>query len=130
MAVTFPEKFAEAVQTDGTLNAAAVAGSAVNGAVVDLDGYDGAVLEIKADFPVTPTDDLRVQIFRSIDGGTTWETVAEQTYDIDNTIDPGFLVARVEGPAAYRVTATRIGSTDTIAVTHRYRRYRTELTVV
>lgn len=114
----------EAQQTDGNLNGASVGSSYTNGAFVDMTGHDVCWCSVKADFPATPTDDLQVDVFASVDGGSSYADQPLISFVIDNGTDPNTVQFEVRDVPGFRVSVKATGSTDSITVTHTYRRRR------
>ena len=86
---------------------------------VALNPGETVNVQIEADFPTTPTDDLQWQILASPDGGTTWDVLPVASGLLENTSDPNRVTVQVFGFRTIKVQAARVGSTDTIAVTVR-----------
>ncbi len=70
-------------------------------------------VEIDVDFVVTPTDDMIVAAYGSIDGGTDFDDTARIEFIIDNGTDPNQAGFQTFGMFQYRVGVRRTGSTDT-----------------
>lgn len=86
---------------------------------VALNPGETANVQIEADFPATPTDNLTWQILSSADGGTTWDVLPVAAGVLENTSDPNRVTVQVFGYRSIKVQAARTGATDTIAVTAR-----------
>lgn len=113
----------EAEQTDANLNGASVT-TGTDGASISMAAHEGVHGAIEADFPVSPTDDLVVEFYGSTDGGTNFDDTPFHSFTISNTDDPNQLsYILTNAPHTYRVRVKRDGSTDTITVTHKYRRW-------
>jgi len=111
----------ESEQTDGTLSSASVT-TGTNSGNVDLSTYEGAHVHIDANFPSSPTDDLEVEVYGSTDG-TNYDDTPMFAFTIDNGTDPNQVSFVVKDVYAFRVRVARSGSTDTITVTMKYRRW-------
>jgi hypothetical protein len=86
-------------------------------------GYEGAQVAVDADFTVTPTDDLIVEVFASLDG-TDYDDTPLFTQEIDKDTDPNQITIPVFDLAFFKVNVKRSGSTDTITVTVKVRPWR------
>lgn len=86
---------------------------------ISLNPGETANIQIEADFPVTPTDDLDWQILSSPDGGTTWDVQPIAAGRLLNGDDPNRVSLSVAGYRTVKVQAARTGSTDLIDVTVR-----------
>jgi len=92
---------------------------------VDLTslGHEGAQITVLADFPAAPTDHLDVQVQTSLDG-INWDVTPIAAVRLDNASDPNQASFVIRDVAHFRLLCKRSGSTDTIAVTARYRPWR------
>lgn len=72
-----------------------------------------AHVEIDANFPVTPTDNLVVSVYGTTDG-SNWDDTPRLQFEIDNAIDPNQASFSISGVYQFRVGVKRSGSTDTI----------------
>ena len=86
-------------------------------------GYEGAHVTVKADFPVSPTDNLEVYVQTSLDG-TVFDDTAIAYRAIDKGTDPNQVSLVVRDAAYFRLFCKRSGSTDTISVTAKARPWR------
>jgi len=84
------------------------------------NGYEGAHVIVEADFPVSPTDDLVVEVQASTDG-TNWDDTPALSFTIENSTDPNQVSIIIRDFAYWRLYCYRSGSTDTITVTAKYR---------
>ena len=96
--------------------AMSVAGTELFSDAVTLKSDETAHVQVKADFPVGPTDDLEVRVYTTLDlTSETWDTDSFSTVEtIPNTTDPGYKSITVTGVMKFRVGVVRSGSTDTI----------------
>lgn len=113
----------EAIQTDGTLNGASVT-TGTNSDLVDLTQHEGAHVTIDADFPPTPVDDLTVEVYPTANGGTDYDDTPSHSFNISRNTDPNQVSFIVEKVAGFRVRVKRTGTTNTITVTMKYRRWQ------
>ena len=106
------------------INAASVT-TGTNSSNVDLEtnGYEGAHVTVDADFPASPTDNLTVEVYPSLDG-TNYDDTPIFTQEIDNGTDPNQISMIIRDVAHFRLTVKRSGSTDTITVTAKYQAWR------
>lgn len=106
------------------MNAVAVTtGSASSDVDLETNGYFGAWVTVEADFPVTPTDNLVVEVQASLDGVNYDDTpLYKQT--IGNGTDPNQISFPVLNAPHFRIYCYRDGSTDTITVTAKYQAWR------
>lgn len=86
---------------------------------VSLNPGETANLQVEADFPATPTDDLSWQILASPDGGTTYDVQPIAAGLLSNGSDPNRVTVQLFGYRTLKVQAARTGSTDTVSVTVR-----------
>jgi len=86
--------------------------------VVDLAtlGYANAHLTVYGDFPGSPTDDLDVLVYASLDG-VSFDKTPLFSIRLDKAPDPNQLSFTIKGVAQLKVHAKRTGATDTIATT-------------
>lgn len=80
---------------------------------VDLEtsGYEGAHVIVEVNFDGTPTDDVKVSVWGSLDG-TNYDDVAMCQFTIDNATDPAQVSFIVRDVAHFRVGFQQTGSTD------------------
>ena len=90
---------------------------------VTLNPGETAHIQVKADFPVTPTDDLECYLFGTLDDSSEdWDTEPFMFLGtIQNDNDPGYLSAIVNGVYKFRIGFLRSGTTDTITADAWYR---------
>lgn len=94
------------------------AGTEVFSDSVDLKSDETAHVQISADFPGSPTDDLTVSVYTTLDASAeTWDNTTFATaVTMDKGTDPNVHSITVTGVAKFRVGFVRSGSTDTITV--------------
>lgn len=82
-----------------------------------------AHVEVQADPPATPTDDLLVKVYATLDDATeNWDDTPIMEFTIDKDTDPNKVSFRVPpGVYKFRVGVQRDGSTDsyTVDMSHR-----------
>lgn len=72
-------------------------------------------IQLAADFPASPTDQLRVAIYTTLDDTSeVWDLVPYQTFDIGNNVDPNRISCVVGDIYAFRIGVKSSGTTDTI----------------
>lgn len=100
-----------------------VAGTELFSDAVLLKSDETAHIQVKADFPAGPTDNLEVRVYTTLDASTeTWDTMTFATAEtVANTTDPGYFSFSVSGVYKFRVGFKRTGATDTIVVNAWYR---------
>lgn len=88
---------------------------------VDLEtnGYEGTHVTVEIDFDVTPTDDVRVKIYGSLDG-STYDNVPLFSQLVSRTLDPSRITLIVRDVLHFRVGVVQTGSTDS----HNVRAYQ------
>ena len=92
-----------------------VAGTELFSDAVDLNPGEVAHVEVEADFPGSPTDNLVVAVYGTLDASSeNWDDTALFSFEIDNGTDPNKASFIVSGVYRFRVGCVRSGSTDTI----------------
>lgn len=105
-----------------------VSTSEVFSSAITLGPGESAHIEVEADFPATPTDDLQVNLYGTLDDSTeNWDDTPKRILIIDNGTDPNKVSFGIDsfGPEALykcRIGVKRTGSTDTITVDAWYRK--------
>jgi hypothetical protein len=91
---------------------------------VDLEtlGCEGAHVTIDADFPASPADNLVIEVRASLDG-TNYDDTPIYKFEVDKTTDPNQVSFVVKDVAHFKLYCHRSGSTDTITVTAKCRRW-------
>jgi len=99
------------------ITAQSVAGTEVYSSAVSLNPGELADVQVKADFPGTPTDNLKVTVYMSLDDTSeTWDNQSTATLVLMNTQDPAYRSFPVSGCRKFRIGVVRTGTTDTITV--------------
>jgi hypothetical protein len=99
------------------ITAQSVAGTEVFSSWVELAPGELAVVQVKADFPVTPTDNLVVRIYGTLDATTeVSDNQAAAALTLMNTSDPAYRSFPISGYRKFRLGVVRSGTTDTITV--------------
>lgn len=92
-----------------------------------LNGWDGSQIQIKADFPVSPTDGLDVNIYLRQDG-INWDDKPAFSLNISNSDDNKWISIFWDTGFEYRVGVQRDGTTDIItSVDCNFRRFRWDI---
>lgn len=122
----------DTLDTDSILGGgsnASVTDTGQNSETIELDQWEGVHCFVEADFPGGATDDLVIEVLSSNDS-VNFDTIPLFSFTVDNSEDvPGgfaktsFVVTSVY---AFRVNFKASGTTDTINVFFRYRRWRWE----
>lgn len=106
------------------MNAIAVtAGSASSDVDLETNGYEGAHVTVDANFPITPTDNLTVEVQGSLDG-INYDDTPIHKITIGNGTDPNQVSFIIRDVAHFRLYVYRTGSTDTITVTAKVQAWR------
>ena len=84
----------------------------VFGSNVALNPGESAHVEIDADFIVSPTDNILVAVYGSIDG-TNYDDIPFMGFYIAREVDPGQVSFIVTGVKSFRVGLKMDGATDT-----------------
>lgn len=101
---------------------ASVTNTGQNSEVISLATYEGVHCYVEADFPASPTDDLIIEVMASPDGDN-FDTVPLFSFTLNNASDGNvsFIVTSVY---SFRVKFSSSGTTDSISVNFRYRRWQ------
>src|SRR5438309_10522093 len=81
--------------------------------LVTLNPGETAHLQVKIDFPASPTDYATISAYSTVDG-TNYDITPFYTFNLDKATDPNsaaFLISVVYG---FKVGVKRSGSTDTL----------------
>lgn len=71
-------------------------------------------LAVSVNFPASPTDDAIVEVFDSLDAGTSYATTPSQVMSVSRLIDPNTEPMVIKNTRHFRVGIRRSGSTDTL----------------
>lgn len=83
-------------------------------APISLNPQETAHVEVEANPPTTPTDDLIVAVYGTLDASSeSWDETPIMEFLIDKDIDPNKASFLVSGYYKVRVGVRRSGSTDT-----------------
>ena len=85
---------------------------------VDLEtnGYDGTHIFINIDFVATPTDNVIVAVYGSLDG-VNYDNLPISELEIDKAVDPSNFSLIIRDVANFRVGLKQSGNTDTHVAT-------------
>ena len=88
-----------------------------------LNPYEVAHVEVEANPPATPTDDLTVSVYGTLDAATeSWDETPIMQFNIDKDLaDPNKASFLVSGVYKFRVGVVVDGSTDTYVADMSYR---------
>lgn len=92
---------------------------------VDLQtsGYEGAHVIVEVNFDATPTDDVDVSIYGSLDG-SNYDDTPLSTFRIDSGTDPNQVSIIIRDVAHFRIGVVQTGSTDSHDVRAYHERWR------
>lgn len=80
-----------------------------------LNPGETAHVEVEADFPASPTDNLIVAVYGTLDASSeNWDDTPIVEFTIDSGTDPNKASFLVSGVYRFRVGVRRDGTTDTI----------------
>lgn len=83
-------------------------------------GYAGIHVTIYGNFPGSPTDDLDILVYGSLDG-IIWDLTPVFSARLEKSPDPNQISITIENLAHVKIHCKRNGSTDTITTTVKYR---------
>lgn len=81
---------------------------------VTLNPGESCHLQVRCDFPASPTDHLLISVYASPNDGTNYDVTPYMQYLLDKASDPNGLSVLITGIKSFRVGVRRTGSTDTI----------------
>jgi len=100
-----------------------VAGTEVESNAVTLSPGELAHVQVTADFPVTPTDNLIIRVYTTLDDTSeTWDNTSVYSFSLSKAIDPGAVTFIISQVYRFKVVLIRDGSTDTITCSVFYRK--------
>lgn len=103
--------------------ALSVAGTELFSNAVQPNAGEQTHVEVEADFPGSPTDDLVVSLYATLDDSSeNWDDTPVFQFTIDNGTDPNKVSFVVSGLYKWRLGLIRSGSTDTITTNAYIRR--------
>ncbi len=82
-----------------------------SGVDLETNGYEGAHVIVEADFDPSPTDDVEVALYASLDG-SNWDDTALTKLRISKETDPHQVSLIVRDVADFRLGVKQTGSTD------------------
>lgn len=83
--------------------------------LITLNPGETAHVQVGCDFPATPTDNLIVALYGTLDAASeVWDTEPIVEYTLGNAVDQPDLSFLVSGLYKFRVGVRRDGTTDTI----------------
>lgn len=74
-------------------------------------GWDGVMIDVEVDFDATPTDDVEVNIYGSLDG-VTYDNVPLYSFIVSKDLDPSILSFRIDYIPNLKVGIKQTGATD------------------
>ncbi|MHA2279766.1 MAG: hypothetical protein ACXAC5_02565 [Promethearchaeota archaeon] len=92
---------------------------------IDISQWEGVHCFADVDFPNSPTDDLVIEVLASNDG-QNYDTIPLFTFTVDNANGADTVSWIVTSVYAFKVNFKASGSTDSINIFFRYRRWRWE----
>ena len=92
---------------------------------VDLEtnGYEGAHVTVEVDYDVTPTDEVKIKLYGSLDGSSYDDTPIWKMQG-DKDTDPQQLSFVVKDLAHFRIGAQQTGSSDSHNIRAYYQPWR------
>ena len=78
---------------------------------METNGYEGAHVTVEIDYDATPTDEVKIKIYGSLDGSNYDDTPIWEMQG-DKSVDPQQLSFIVEDLAHFRLGFQQTGSTD------------------
>ncbi|MFH1716956.1 MAG: hypothetical protein ABIF19_06365 [Planctomycetota bacterium] len=78
---------------------------------METNGYEGAHVTVEINYDVTPTDEVKIKLYGSLDGVNYDDTPIWEMQG-DNSVDPQQLSFIVRDLAHFRIAIQQTGSTD------------------
>lgn len=75
------------------------------------NGYEGAHLIVEMDYDTSPTDEVKIKLYGSLDG-SNWDDTPIWEIQGDHDVDPQQLSFMIKDLAYFRVGVQQTGSTD------------------
>jgi hypothetical protein len=92
-----------------------VAGTEQYSSAFSLNSGETAHVQVKGDFPATPTDDLLIKVYGTLDDSSEeWDKAPIMQFRLDKGTDPNVVSFLLQGFYKARLGFIRSGSTDTI----------------
>lgn len=85
---------------------------------LETNGYEGAHLIVEIDYDVSPTDEVKIKLYGSLDG-SSYDDIPIWEMQGDKSVDPQQLSFVVKDLAHFRIGVQQTGSTDS----HKVRAY-------
>lgn len=82
-----------------------------SGVDLETDGHEGAHVIVEVDFDESPTDDVEVAAYASLDG-SNWDDTAVTKFRISRETDPNQVSLIIRDLAHFRLGFKQTGSTD------------------
>ncbi len=113
--ITISKKFASVVQiigsNDGWVTLSGITESFSSNVDLSANGYEGAHLIVETDYDTSPTDNVTISIYGSLDG-VNYDDTPLWSVQGDKAVDPQQLSFIVRDLAHFRVGVKQTGSTD------------------
>jgi hypothetical protein len=82
-----------------------------SGVDLETNGYEGAHVIVEVDFDESPTDDVEVALYASLDG-SNWDDTALTKLRVSRETDPNQISLVVRDVPHFRLGVEQTGSTD------------------
>ena len=82
---------------------------------METNGYEGAHVTVEIDYDTTPTDEVKIKVYGSLDGSNYDDTPIWEMQG-DKSVDPQQLSFIVRDLAHFRIGIQQTGSTDSHSV--------------
>jgi len=115
MATTIKKNWASQNQIIGTGDGSITLSGTTESFSSDIDletnGYEGAHLTVEIDYDASPTDEVKIKLYGSLDGSSYDDTPIWEMQG-DKSVDPQQLSFIVKDLAHFRIGVQQTGSTD------------------